>query len=115
MAETLSIAPSYGTRMRMKPTTNVVRFDDGGYELRTPRGLNHMLETWDVALDAVPRTQAAAIETFLRLHGGVDWFWWTTPNDAGPKKWVCEDWSREPITRTHDRLSAQFRQVSDIA
>lgn len=118
MAATFIVSEvSYGVRMRKQPNVRTVKFDEMGYELRSRRGPNSNLQVWDVPFDVCSIQQANNIENFFDAHGGVDWFWWTPPRQTLPRRFVCKEWTREPVngSRTHDRMTAVFEEVADVA
>lgn len=117
MAATFQVAEiSYGARMRAQPKIREVNFDEMGYTLRSKRGPNSNLKTWDVPFDVCAIAAANNIENFFEAHGGVDWFWWTPPRQTVARKFICKEWTREPVnnSRTHDRMTAVFQEVADI-
>ena len=115
MAQTFNVAEiSYSPTQAREPRITEIRFDDGGYSLRMKRGMNSDLQAWDIPINAISIAHANIVEGFLALHGGVDWFWWTPPRQTTPRKFICKRWSREPLTRTHDRMTMTFTEVVDI-
>lgn len=118
MAQTFAVAEiSYGAVQRRQPKTTVVSFDEGGYQVRMKRGLNADARTWDVPINAVSIAGANNIENFLAAHGGVDWFWWIAPRETIPRKFICTNWTREPVngSRTHDKMQLTFQEVFDLS
>jgi phage-related protein len=115
MAQTFNVAEvSYATNQSREPRVTSVRFDDGGYELRMRRGMNADLQTWEVQINVISTANANAVEAFLALHEGVDWFWWSAPRSSVAKKFVCRRWTREPISPKHDRMTMTFQEVVDL-
>ncbi len=115
MAQTFNVAEvSYAPTETREPRITEIRFDDNGYSLRMKRGMNADLQTWDIPINAISIANANIVEGFLTLHGGVDWFWWLPPRHTTPKKFICKRWTREAISRTHDRMTLSFQEVVDI-
>src|SRR5690349_1043102 len=115
MAATFNVAEvSYGISQTREPRITSVKFDDAGYELRMKRGMNSDLQSWEVPINAITITNATIVEGFLQAHGGVDWFYWVPPRQTVARKFICKRWTREPISRTHDRMSLTFQEVVDI-
>jgi phage-related protein len=115
MAETFSVAMSYGVQNQMRPRVRSVQFGDG-YELRMGDGLNTMPQNWSLVFNALPIGAANAVEAFFVQHAGIRWFWWHPPRQISPIKVVCKDWTRTQVdgSRTHDAMTANFRQVFDL-
>jgi phage-related protein len=115
MAHTLNVSEiSYSAIQNREPRITEIRFDDNGYSLRMKRGMNSDLQKWEVPLNVITITGANIIESFLVLHGGVDWFYWIPPRQSTARKFICKRWTREPISRTHDRMTMSFEEVVDI-
>jgi phage-related protein len=115
MALTFTYPVSYATTQTREPRITEVRFDDNGYSLRMKRGMNADLQVWEVQLNAIAIYDANNMEAFLQGHGGVDWFWWLAPRHTSPRKFICKRWTREPISRTHDRMTMSLQEVVDLA
>jgi phage-related protein len=115
MAQTFNVAEiSYAPSQSREPKITEIRFDDNGYSLRMKRGMNADLQTWEIPINVITIQNANVVEGFLAAHGGVDWFYWTPPRHTAPRKFICKRWSREAISRTHDRMSLSFQEVVDI-
>jgi phage-related protein len=115
MADTFNVAEiSYSPTQNREPRITEIKFDDGGYSLRMRIGMNADLQTWEIPINAISIANANTVEAFLIKQGGVDWFFWTPPRHTAPRKFICKRWSREPISRTHDRMTMSFQEVVDI-
>jgi phage-related protein len=115
MADTFSVAMSYGCSNQMRPRTKTVAFGDG-YELRIGDGLNTMAQRWSLNFNVLTIGEANAVEAFFRAQGGIRWFWWTPPRQTTQIKVICKDWTRAPLegSRLHDSITANFQQVFDL-
>ena len=104
--------PSYSATESSKPTTRVVRFNDG-YEQRLSFGLKTDLKTWRLQFDNRSNDEASQIKGFLEARRGVDAFTWTNPY-GGAGFYVCEEWSVEHAGCNLNNIQATFREVVSI-
>jgi len=97
-------APSY-TSARTK-RARVLRAGLGdGYSQRAGDGLNSVVSSWSVVWNALTAEEADYIDGFLTARGGHEAFSWTTPGEAAPRLWTCENWSRSPRRAGNARAS----------
>lgn len=62
----------------------------GGYEQRTPDGINYQTRTWTVGFEDLNATELQTVMTFLDNAGTGQYFTWTPPGYAVALKWVLE-------------------------
>ena len=104
---------STGASLTIRPNVRRVAFGDG-YEQRLAFGLNTQPEVWTLEFRALTNANASAIDTFLRLHGAVRPFDWTTPSGL-TGKFICEEWSRSIDEPNIETIRANFKQVFDLS
>lgn len=104
---------STGASLTIRPIVRRVAFGDG-YEQRLAFGLNTQPEVWTLEFRALTTANASAIDTFLRLHGAVRTFDWTTPSGL-TGKFICEEWSRSIDEPNIETIRANFKQVFDLS
>lgn len=109
--ETFSPAkpPSYGSARSVQPRVLETPFGDG-YRQRAGDGLNGVAESWELTWTVLVPDDADAIEAFFIARAGHEPFWWTSPRDSSPKKYVCTKWQRSMAAGNADRISATFVQ-----
>lgn len=107
---TFTFIPDFNASADRQPRVRTARFGDG-YEQRQGDGLNTLPEIWTLTFNNRATSEIDAIETFLRLEGGVTTFDWTPPRSAVPGKYICRRWQRSPVSGALDSLSATFEQV----
>lgn len=114
MALTFNWTPDWGADEQNKARVRKVAFGDG-YDLRMRDGINSVNSSWSVQFTCRVITEIHAIRSFLEAHGGVDYFLFPDPVDAGvTHKVVCDEWSRTiPESVGRASMSAQFRVVFD--
>lgn len=96
-------------------TTKVLRADFGdGYTQRAADGLNNIKQEWNVTWAGIPDATAQNIIDFFEARGGWESFQWTDPIDSIDKLYVCEEWSRSPVSGSHQTINAVFREVFDL-
>lgn len=103
---------STGASLSIRPNVRRVAFGDG-YEQRVAFGINTQPEVWSLEFRGKTTTEAAAIDAFLRAHGAVESFTWTTPTGAAGK-FICEEWSRSVDEPNIETMRATFKQVFDL-
>lgn len=86
------------------------QFGDG-YAQAAAAGLNNVQDTWAFDIEG-HRTddQLAAIEAFLRAHGGATSFLWTPPNGV-QGLYRCQTLKRTDLGDGWQRLSVSFKQT----
>jgi len=104
---------STGAGLTIRPVVRRVAFGDG-YEQRLAFGLNTQPEVWTLEFRAQTTANASAIDAFLRLHGAVRPFDWTTPSGL-TGKFICEEWSRSIDEPNIETIRANFKQVFDLS
>jgi len=113
MPETLTLpkAPSQQSwQEQRQPRTAVARFGDG-YEQRVMDGMNADLLTVSFSLDNITTSDRATLDAFLQARGGWDAFYWTMPNEASSRLWVCSQWSFAGSQASLWNGSLSFREV----
>lgn len=113
--QTFTWKPQAGYQINSEPDVSVVKFGDG-YEQRIPKGINPLLDKYDLKFLGVDNlchsrpNVAKQAEAFLRARKAVEAFLWTPPNLSAPILVVCRSWS---MTKTHSvyELAATFEQV----
>lgn len=91
-----------------EPRVASAKFGDG-YEQRVGSGINNMLDTWSLSFTgSVAETND--IEAFLRWHGGVVAFTWTTP-DGNTGLYICRKWGKQRERSAKVVMSCEFEQV----
>jgi len=95
-----------------QPRINEANFGDG-YSQRTRDGLNARQDkpTWHWS--ALSVAEYEAMDAFFGALGGADPFWWTPPDEAMPKKFVCKKWDKGFPAGGRRSLTATFEQVFD--
>jgi len=100
--------PDSGSSMSIEPLVEQTKFGDG-YELRIPKGINYMPESWDLRFTGV-EVESGAILAFLKAHGGAQAFEWVNPNgDLGV--YVCREWKAVRLKGGAMEISCKFEQV----
>lgn len=84
-------APSYGASVKKSYRTLNNTFGDG-YEQSVADGLNNVVETWELAWNALNETNANDIEDQLTAFAGTT-FEWETPKGV-TKKFTCKEMSK---------------------
>jgi phage-related protein len=106
--QTFTWYPDEGSTNEIKPQVEPTRFGDG-YEQRVQKGINSMPEKWSLKFtnNMIGITE---ITTFLKNHGGLLAFNWTTPmQDSGV--YVCRSWNLTKVNPNVVELMAEFEQV----
>jgi phage-related protein len=104
---------STGASLTIRPAVRRVAFGDG-YEQRLAFGLNTQPEVWTLEFRSLTTENASAIDAFLRLHGAIRPFDWTTPSGLSGK-FICEDWSRSIDEPNIETIRSTFKQVFDLS
>jgi phage-related protein len=87
-------APSVGASAEPKIKLFEAEFGDG-YTQRSPAGLNHIRETWDLKFELLTAAESASIRAFLNARGGgVEAFLYTPPGEAAPVRVIAKKWKR---------------------
>jgi len=108
---TFSYTPSYSASAARQPRTRVSQFGDG-YSQRQPDGINVLPEIWDLQFLNRDKTEGDAIDAFLALHAGVNFFEWTTPSGV-TANFICKSWTYALDRGNNVTITGRFEQVFD--
>ena len=91
------VAPDRGFTKQTTPNVLISKFGDG-YEQRKIRGINNMVEIYELSFSNRPNTETDDLEAFFISSAGVSKFTFTIPDSnegTGEKdiKVVCEECS----------------------
>lgn len=107
---TFDWAESAGTQVEVQPRVIAVTMGDG-YTQRSPDGINHMPDNWDLRFNGVLPAAGDEITSFFETHGGYLAFWWTPPRRTTPRKYICTRWTRTlPDVMGLSDISARFER-----
>lgn len=104
--------PSYSASESSKPTTRVVRFNDG-YEQRLSFGLQTDLKTWRLQFSYRTDAETGNIRAFFEARMGYQPFSWTNPYGE-VAYYVCEEWNVEHAGCNLNNIEATFREVVSL-
>ena len=109
------VAPDRGFTKQTTPNVLISKFGDG-YEQRKIRGINNMVEIYELSFSNRPNTETDDLEAFFIDQAGVSKFTFTIPDSnegTGEKdiKVVCEEWSKSHTQTTATSLTAKLRRV----
>ena len=109
------VAPDRGFTKQTKPNVSMAKFGDG-FEQRKIRGINNMVETYNLSFSNRPNTETDDLEAFFIDQAGVSKFTFTIPDSnegRGEKdiKVVCEEWSKSHTQTAATSLTAKLRRV----
>ena len=109
------VAPDRGFTKQTTPNVLISKFGDG-YEQRKIRGINNMVEIYELSFSNRPNTETDDLEAFFISSAGVSKFTFTIPDSnegTGEKdiKVVCEEWSKSHTQTTATSLTAKLRRV----
>ena len=109
------VAPDRGFTKQTTPNGLISKFGDG-YEQRKIRGINNMVEIYELSFSNSPNTETDDLEAFFISSAGVSKFTFTIPDSnegTGEKdiKVVCEEWSKSHTQTTATSLTAKLRRV----
>ena len=109
------VAPDRGFTKQTTPNVLISKFGDG-YEQRKIRGINNMVEIYELSFSNRPNTETDDLEAFFISSAGVSKFTFTIPDSnkgTGEKdiKVVCEEWSKSHTQTTATSLAAKLRRV----
>jgi phage-related protein len=108
---TFTWIPDLGARKALTVSKNVAKFGDG-YEQRSPKGINHVFETWTLTFTA-NHSAIALIQNFLEGVIEITSFKWRTPEGKDIVA-VAENYSVDRSMQGLRRMSVEFRQVFDF-
>ncbi len=114
MAVTFPSIPISQSSSRTTATNmSVVQFG-GGYEQRTPIGINYMRDKWAIVWEMLPSADKDTIVTFLVALTSGDYTSWTSPLDSSAKKFVLDgDWQIQNVGASYYTITCALRQVFD--
>lgn len=110
---TFTYTPDFDASKSVRPRVGRSKFGDG-YEQRVTSGLNTKPAVWGVDFLRRPTSEIDTVEAFLAGQGGVDYFYWTPPDEATPIKVICSEWNATKPHAGMRSLSATFEQVFDL-
>jgi phage-related protein len=106
-------APVAGSSV--SPEVRVLKASFGdGYSQRAADGINNVVDKYQLTWENVDRSEANVIDNFLRARAGVEFFTYTMPGQTTPRKWLCEQWTRNHITAVLDTVQATFIECFDL-
>jgi phage-related protein len=111
MPQTFSWFPDASVQKSVEPRVRVAKFGDG-YEQRVRDGINTAPEKWSLTFTGGAE-EVNAIDAFLKLAGGADYFYWTTPQGMAGK-FVCRSWKFARERGSKSSISCDFEQVFDL-
>jgi phage-related protein len=89
------------------PKVLTAAFGDG-YVQRTPEGINSMPRIYKLEWNPCTPTEADYMVGFFEAHAGAKPFWWQSPRDTTPRKYVCSEWSRSEPQWNASAVMATF-------
>ena len=109
------VAPDRGFTKQTKPSVLRAKFGDG-YEQRKVKGVNNIVESYNLSFSNRPNTETDDLEAFFVSTGGVTKFTFTIPDSnegTGEKdiKVVCDEWSKSHTQTAATTLTAKLRRV----
>lgn len=111
---TPALAPVVGTTYEKQPRIIKISYGDG-YEARAGDGINATPLMTDLNFTALTNSEAEAIDDFFMTQGGYIPFYYTLPDEASPRLFVCEKWTRTPGSGGADaQVRASLREVFDV-
>ncbi len=95
-------------------TPRILKADFGdGYSQRTEDGLNAQQDDATWVWSYCSADEFENLRAFFASMKGALSFFWTPPDEAVPKKFICSQWTKSfdsAVTRT---MTAKFTQVFD--
>lgn len=114
MALTFNIlTPDQGASYELVPRIKEISFGDG-YVMSEADGLNSMSEVWALTWTGYTTAEVNQLDSFFRQHGGYMWFYWTPPNQAQAKKFLCKRWSPTYRGPRDCDMTATFTQTFKV-
>lgn len=112
--ETFNWSPNAGWKTDGAPNVNSTKLGDG-YEVRSPIGLNAVVDTYTVSFTGPWPTKTGQIDAFLRGKLGALPFLWRAPTDDPGvyHTYVCRKWSKTHIAGNVFQLDCAFERVFD--
>lgn len=101
--------PDRGMGYDVQPDVLVAAFG-GGYKQRTPAGINNMPRQFSVSWNPCTPATADYIVAFFEAHTGSIPFWWQTPRETYPRKYVCTRWKRSEPEWNASAVDAYFEE-----
>lgn len=100
--------PDIGSEESVEPNVKQIKFGDG-YEARIASGINSVSSQWSVGFSVNLQTRNDIL-AFLKRHGGLKSFAWTTPTGETILV-VCRNWKSQQKGFGLYQVSATFEQV----
>ncbi|NVJ04089.1 phage tail protein [Myxococcus sp. AM001] len=79
--ERFLFTPSWGAQLESQPRVSMAQFGDG-YSQRSEDGSRGLLQRWSLQFTARRKSEADALDAFLRAHRGVAAFEFVVPDSA---------------------------------
>jgi phage-related protein len=106
---TFNWVPSYSSAVSHEPSASWAQFGDS-YAQGVRSGINNDPESWDLVWNNVTKDIADGIDNFLKATGGVDPFFWISPDGDTPKQYICKKWSKTFNDSGSYNLTATFTE-----
>jgi len=101
--------PDWSASTASKANVSKIRYGDG-YIQRQTKGMNPIDDSWSLTFNARTRTEAIAIDTFLKERYGVIAFTWTPPG-LPQAKWTCDSWNRTEVGNEVNNITMTLEKV----
>lgn len=101
--------PNLGMGFDVQPAVLTAAYGDG-YKQRTPEGINSMPRSFTLEWNPCLTTEADYMIAFFETHKGATPFWWTSPRDTTPRKYVCTRWKRTEPQWNASGVMATFEE-----
>jgi len=110
--------PDRNIQRTSKPNVHKIQFGDG-YEQRLQRGINNLMETYQISFNNRPNSEIDTIIDFFDLKAGVTAFDFTVPDTTENGglttiKVVCEDYSQTYFNLEVNSCRATLRRVYEL-
>ena len=110
--------PDRNIQRTSKPNVYRIQFGDG-YEQRLQRGINNLVETYQISFNNRPNSEIDTIIDFFDSNAGVTAFDFTIPDTQGNGgvttiQVVCEDYSQTYFNLEVNSCSATLRRVYEL-
>lgn len=105
----LTTNPDWG--LANNPKADVIMTDLGdGYQVRRPKGINYLKETWSPNWSFLSREEAQNIYEWLKQRLNLTSFLWRPPDDPQTYRVVCTSVSKAISDVGISAVSATFEQ-----
>lgn len=109
-------APALPPSLQLRKTTSLrvknAGFGDG-YVQRAQDGINAATVSYDLSWNALTKTQADALETFLLSKGGYVSFLYTVPDDVQRRYITGNSFTRTQAHGKSDSMTVTLTEVHD--